>query len=274
MHSKERVMTTLYHEEPDMVPLFDFLYNEISIRKILGKSEKSKVTLEDYMKAQRTLSFDLVAAYFSEPRDYRPKIISPDLFIDEWGIKWKSVAGDNVPFYVDGTIKSMEDLQHLQPPNPYAEGRTESILEFLRRYGDEVAVAPVVAGPFNMAWLITGFEVFVRALYTNQSFIRKLLTMINEYYRELGKIAIDLGAELLWISDDLGDKNGPILTPRQFRTFVKPLLKNMVETFKKRGVWVLLHCDGNVMPLMDDLVEVGIDAFHPCERKAHMSLKK
>ncbi len=274
MHSKERVITTLYHEEPDSVPFFDFLYEAISIRRILGKEGNSFISLEDFMSAQRALEFDLVSATFNEPKGYKLRKVSPDMHIDEWGIKFKATAGykgqatESMAWYVDGTIKTPEDLENLQIPDPYAEGRTRDMLKILKKYGEEMAIAPTVAGPFNMAWLVTGFEVFVKALYTNQPFACKLLTLINKFNIELGKIAIDLGAEFLWISDDLGDKNGPTVAPKQFRMFVKPLLKEMVGTFKKRGAWVLLHCDGNVMSIMDDIIDTGIDAFHPTERKA------
>lgn len=274
MQSRERVITTLFHEEPDMVPFFDFLYNQISIRKLLGKGEKDVLTPKDFMKAQQALSFDLVAVGFNAPKGYRPKKVSSEMFIDEWGIKYKATAGcreqltEGTSWYVDGTIKTPEDLEKFQQPDPKAQGRTRNIVKILKKYGEKFAVAPTVSGPFNMAWLMTGFNVFIKALYTNQPFVRKLLTLINKYNVELGKIAIDLGAEFLWIADDLGDKNGPMITPKQFRYFVLPLFKDLVQTFKKKGTWVLFHCDGNVMLLMDDIVDAGIDAFHPTERKS------
>jgi uroporphyrinogen decarboxylase len=268
--SRERVVAALYHEEPDEVPLFDFLYNEISIRKILGKPPESPITLEDYMKAQKALSFDLVYIGLDAPVDYSPKKIE-NFYVDEWGMKYK-VDVDGMSWYVDGTIKSVEDLESFQPPDPHAPGRTRTLRKVLREYGGELAIAPSVAGPFNLSWLMTGFDVFAKALYREKSFIARLLDLVTDINIELGKIAIDEGAEFIWIADDMGDVHGPFVTVRQFREFILPRFRRQVEAFKKRGVFVLLHCDGNVMPIMDDLVGAGIDAFHPCERKSGMNL--
>lgn len=268
--SRERIIATLYHEEPDMVPFFDFLYNEISIRNILGKPSNTPITLEDYMEAQKLLSFDLIYIGLDAPLNYKPKRIEPFFYVDEWGMKYK-VGEDGMSWYVDGTIKTIEDLENFQPPDPHAPGRTRTLRRLLKEYG-ELAIAPAVSGPFNLAWLMTGFNVFAKALYREPSFIHRLLDIVTNVNIELGEIAIDDGAEFIWIADDMGDVHGPFITLKQFREFILPRFKRQVEAFKKKGVWVLLHCDGNVMPIMDDLASAGIDAFHPCERKAGMSL--
>jgi uroporphyrinogen decarboxylase len=119
---------------------------------------------------------------------------------------------------------------------------------------------------------MTGFEVFAKAMYTRPSFIHKLMRMLTENSVEQAKIAVDEGIEFLWIADDFGDNHGPMMTPAQFREFILPYLRQQILAFKKKGAWVLLHCDGNVNILMDDIVNAGIDAFHPSERKAHMNL--
>jgi uroporphyrinogen decarboxylase len=85
-------------------------------------------------------------------------------------------------------------------------------------------------------------------------------------------MAIDLGAQVIWIADDLGANKGPMISPAHLRRFVLPRLREMVRAFRGRGARVLLHCDGNVMPVMDDIVRTGIDAFHPVERKSGMNL--
>ncbi len=271
MQPKERVIAALCHEEADAVPLFDFLYNEISLRKILQEKRK-RIDSEMYMKAQLSLDFDLVCLFFDEPEESKLKWLSKDTFINEWGIRNKIV--DGMGWYVDGTIKTKQDLEDFRPPDPYAEGRTRSIREILKDHSERIACAPAIGGPFTHGWSMTGFDVFVKAMYTEPSFIHKLLGMVNRYFIELGRQVIDQGAEFLWIADDFGDVHGPMVTPKCFREFILPYFNEQVQAFKKKGVWVLLHCDGNVMPIMKDLVDAGIHAFHPVERKADMNLSE
>jgi len=270
MQSRERVITTLYHETPDMVPFFDFLYNEISLRRILGETKPIQMDPERYMKAQLALGFDHVCMYFDAPKGSKRKWLTEGTFLEEWG--WKFKILNDMSWYIDGTIKTPEDLENLQPPDPHAPGRTRTIRKLIKKYGDKLSLGVAVGGPFTHAWMMTGFNVFVKMMYTNPSFIHKIMNLYNKSMIELGKIAIDEGVEFIWISDDLGDKNGPMIMPKHFRIFVLPYIREQVEAFKQRGVWVFLHCDGNVNAIMEDIVNTGIDAFHPCQRSAHMNL--
>jgi len=120
---------------------------------------------------------------------------------------------------------------------------------------------------------MTGFATFAKALHTDPSFAHRLLRLVNEYFIEMGRISIDLGARFIWIADDYGGSSGPMIPPAHFRAFILPLLETMVRDFKRRGAWVLLHCDGNVASIMQDIVGAGVDAFHPMERKAGMDLR-
>ena len=80
--------------------------------------------------------------------------------------------------------------------------------------------------------------------------------------------------DLIWIADDLGMVDGPFLSPDAFRSVIFPYFREIVDAYKKRGVKVLLHSDGQIMSLMDDLVDMGLDGVHPIERKAGMSLQE
>jgi len=72
MNSRERVIAALYHEEPDLVPFFDWLYNDVSIRRILGKEKDYAITPDVYIKGQQALDFGLVAVFFDAPESYKP----------------------------------------------------------------------------------------------------------------------------------------------------------------------------------------------------------
>ena len=268
MNSLERVQATLSHQEPDKVPFFDFLYNRLSLRKFVGRA---RLTRDRIMRVWLGLGFDLVCPGFDAMRGYSPKRISRYVHVNEWGVKSRSREG--MSWYLDGSIKGRSDLDGFVPPDPNAEGRTETLAWALREHGERVACAPAVSGAFTQAWTMTGFPTFAKALYADPYFARKLLRLVNEYFLEMGRISIDLGARLIWIADDYGGSAGPMISPAHFRTFILPLLNTMVRTFKRRGALVLLHCDGNVASMMPDIVGAGVDAFHPMERKAGMDLR-
>ncbi len=267
MNSLRRVQETLDHQEPDRVPFFDFLYNRLSLRQFLkGADPTPSTTAQVWL----SLGFDLFAVGFDVPKAHRKRWVSKDHFVDEWGMKFR--ADEGMSWYVDGTMRNRDDLELFEVPDPHAEGRTTTIEWALGRYGDRVAVAPAVSGPFTHVWSLMGFREFVLALHNDPSLIRQLLKAVNDHFTELGKMAIDLGAQIIWIADDLGANKGPMISPVHLHRYVLPRLSEMVRAFKNKGAQVLLHCDGNVMPVMEDIVGTGIDAFHPVERKAGMEI--
>lgn len=269
MNSLDRVGKTLDHEEPDRVPLFDFLYNHISLRKFVTGGT---ITPNRIMKVWLGLGFDIAVVGFNAPKGYRERRVSDSVYLNEWGVMNR--LGEGMSWYLDGTLKNREAVEDFTPPDPSAEGRMTNIQWAVRRYGDRVVLAPPVSGPFTHTWSMMGFKSFVRGMYSDPRLIMDLLKMVNRFNIEMGERAIDLGVKYLWIADDFGGNRGPMVSPEHFRRFILPPLRRMVRRFKNRGAQVLLHCDGNVMPIMEDLVSTGIDAFHPMERKTGMQIEE
>jgi hypothetical protein len=71
---------------------------------------------------------------------------------------------------------------------------------------------------------------------------------------------------------DWASNRGPIFSPRHFRQFVFPRLRQIVDLCHRFGVPYIKHTDGNVNSLVDDLVATGVDAFHAIEPRAGMDI--
>ena len=67
------------------------------------------------------------------------------------------------------------------------------------------------------------------------------------------------------MTDDYADSHGSLMTLKQSREFELPNLRRVVELGGKRGVPVLKHTDGNIYPLLEDMIEAGISGIHPIE---------
>jgi uroporphyrinogen decarboxylase len=55
---------------------------------------------------------------------------------------------------------------------------------------------------------------------------------------------------------------GPFLSPRLFERFVAPYLKRLVQGYRALGYYVIKHTDGNIMPIIDHLIDAGPHALH------------
>jgi uroporphyrinogen decarboxylase len=272
MRSLERVLTTIEHEEPDFIPLTDHIYMPKSLEGILGEKGVRVNTPEKYVKVHRQLGLDLISVFPDAGGTVKPEGSYAHEEVDEWGVKHRII--DGMPWYIEGPIKNIEGFEDYVTPDTSLPIKFKSARKIVRLVKGDLAIAGIVDGQFTRCWLLSGFNLFVRALYHNLGSVRNLLEEITRYIIDLGKGFIETGVDLIWITDDLGMVDGPFLNPYAFKHVIFPFFNEIVEAFKKQGVMVLLHSDGQIMPLMDDLVKTGLDGVHPIERKAGMNLRE
>ena len=55
---------------------------------------------------------------------------------------------------------------------------------------------------------------------------------------------------------------GPFLSPAMFDEFIFPYLKQLIAGYRELGFYVIKHSDGNIMPILDQLVEIKESEFH------------
>lgn len=269
MKPVDRVLVTIGHEEPDRVPLTDHIYMARSLERVLGDKGVRVDTAEKYIKVHRLLGLDLICAFPDSGGTVGSGGQAPET-LDEWGVRHKIVEG--MPWYIEGPVKCLDDFGDYVAPDPSLPARVRTACEIVRLVNGDLAIAGIVDGPFTRSWLLSGLDLFVKAIYSRPRVIRKILQEVTDYAIGLGKAFIESGVDLIWIPDDLGTVDGPFLSPGVFRRVILPYLREVVGSFKKRNVKVFLHCDGQIMPLIDDLIDIGLDGLHPIERKAGMSL--
>jgi len=82
------------------------------------------------------------------------------------------------------------------------------------------------------------------------------------------------GVDAFSISDDWGSTRALLMSPSHLREFFVPPFRKLVQGLKQLGKSVVMHNDGQIWDVLDDLVATGIDGFHPVERAAGMDLLK
>ena len=65
--------------------------------------------------------------------------------------------------------------------------------------------------------------------------------------------------DILRAADDLGTQRGLFFSPEMFRAFLKPRLKKLVELAHSHEVKFLFHSCGAIRPVIEDLIEIGVD---------------
>ncbi len=114
-----------------------------------------------------------------------------------------------------------------------------------------------------------GFDNFLAMMADEPDRMHDLLEKLTEMYLvDLGKYLRLVGPyiDIILFGDDLGTQNGPLISPKMYREFIKPRHTRMWKRAKElANVKVMLHCCGGVRPLLPDLIDGGLDAINPVQ---------
>jgi len=279
-------------KQPDMVPITDLGLDPPIIEAIIGEklsgfsliagSEKSpwEASIKNRIamcEACLKLGFDaipVISDYSLCSKAYKPRFISKTRFIDEWGRILDSREETKTTWWVGGTVNTEEEMKNYVPPDPEAEGMYEMVERVVKtmKNKDAAVMCQGHAG-WHMAFQVRGgIDKLIIDMYRRPGLTRRFLEKIAETCRGLVKLMLDAGVEVAFITDDYADNRSPLMSLKQFREFEIPNIRSMVNLAEKHGVPVLKHTDGNIYPILDDMIEAGIRGIHPIEPGA-MDLK-
>jgi uroporphyrinogen decarboxylase len=87
-----------------------------------------------------------------------------------------------------------------------------------------------------------------------------------ERYKQLG------GLDGFALCSDYCFNKGPFLSPQMFSEFVAPYLAQLIQGYRELGFYVIKHTDGNIMPILDQLVEANPHALHSLDPQAGVDI--
>ena len=267
MNSKERVAAALAFEEPDRVPLDLWLTPEVE-RALLSESGGT-----DPFELRVRLGHDclmsivgIVASfYLSEETRY----------VDPWGITWARapLAGGGTYTEIVGHPLAGDDalLSSYRPPDPAEPGQYRKVQDLVRRFGRTHAiVGGSMSAAFEGPWYLRGMEQFLSDLLVNKDYAHRLIDVVADFHLEAGLRLIDLGCDIILAGDDVGIQDRMLISPELWREFVKPVYGRLFGAYKRRNpaVKIATHICGFVEPIIDDLIEVGVDILNPVQPTA------
>jgi len=94
-----------------------------------------------------------------------------------------------------------------------------------------------------------------------------------EWNKTFAMNCLDIGVDMIHVSDDWGSQNGLMFSPDIWRDLIFPYHKVTTDAVKARGAYASLHSDGNINTVVDGIIELGYDVVHPWQESAGMSLQ-
>ncbi len=195
-------------------------------------------------------------------------------YTDEWGIGWHPVPYDTpygVGHYTEMVVHPLADDQAIDnytPPDPNRPGLYADSERVIREYKDEYwMVGVTVTTIFECAWALRGYERLMTDFALHPELAERILDIPYSYHLTAAKRLVELGVDMVWIGDDVGMQRGMLISPQHWRKYLKPRMENFIHSLKAINpkLKVAYHSDGNILPIIPELIEIGLDVLNPIQ---------
>ena len=273
MTSFERMKRMYEHREADRVPIIDEPWAG-TIRRWTREGMPEGADWRDFFGVDKAagIGVDITPRY---PRTVLEETDRYVILTTEWGVTMKCFkAEDSTPEMLDFKVIDAEAWADAQArmtleddripwkllKNEYAKWRAEG--QWIRAhfwFGFDV----------THSWMM-GTENALINMMEEPELMKEIFGTYLDRCIALFERIWDAGYrfdEIFW-PDDMGYKGTSFFSPAMYRELVQPFHRRAVEWAHAHGIYAQLHSCGNIMGLLPDILDTGIDALNPLEVKA------
>ncbi len=298
MNSRERIIATLNHKEPDCIPLDlggtivssitknsyislkKYLNMKVGDIKILDHSQQLPYLDEELLQKLNVdirmvkTDYDSNAEQkYTEKGDYY-------YYYDRWGAKLRMPKENGHYFdYIGFPINDicMEELKNYRWPELDDQElifkHKQKAKYLYENTGYALAGTAVFGGGvFEQPARIMGMERFLTSIALNEKFADTAMEKVAELYIEncrcyLDEIGKYIQVFIYW--NDISGQTGPLISPKVYRRLIKPKDKRIIEMVKsKTDAKFFYHCCGAIREFIPDFIEIGVDILNPVQVSA------
>jgi uroporphyrinogen decarboxylase len=282
MKHRERVQAALSHQEPDRCPMQISFTPEFADRlradlamsdRILnlGRSGHNPHGGGNTYELERALGEDMLLTSVGWANSYYQDGAQ---YTDEWGIGFRSMPYET-PF---GTGHYTEMIGHplsedgaisqYHGPDPHRPHLYDDARATVAQFADEYWIVGVtVTTIWETAWALRGYDRMLTDLVQNPDLAETILDIPYHYHLAAAKRLVEMGVDMIWLGDDVGSQRSMLISPRHWRRYLKPRMANFISSLKAINpqVTVAYHSDGDVRPIIPELIEIGLDVLNPVQ---------
>jgi uroporphyrinogen decarboxylase len=189
---------------------------------------------------------------------------------DAWGIVYRRNS-DGLPVPVGHPVTSPEGLDSL--PRVIGMGAlTDNMRRASARFGERKALVGDILGPYTAAWFLRGTADLLMDYVLDPDFVHAVMRFVTDAARSRIEAFAEIGTDAMILSDDVGHKDSTFMSPNHYREFVAPYHRELTELGHALGLKMILHSDGKLWSILDDVVACGFDGLNPLEPEAGMDL--
>lgn len=312
MNFRDRLLTSMNHEEPDQVPVMGLIMDPATVNKVMERKPADFVGLPrkpaaanqvqnlrdsdrfwtrmycdnaaGALDAAIRLGFDAnwtIHALMTPKKDPRASVGWS--WNDPYGRVWDLAADQDGGMhfnYSRGLCDTEEKWERwVEEKAPLFEMMLRDVADFHRKlvkdYGDRIyPIGYAAPGIFENSWQPIGFVNFTRLIYQKPEFVQKVVAFHTDLYLRNLEAVMESGVEVVLGGDDLGQKTGPLMRPELIEKLYGESYRRVAELVHRHKRKFVFHSCGNIYALLNKFVEWGFDGIITLEPTAGMDLGK
>ena len=200
--------------------------------------------------------------------DNMPPPYSPGRYTDSWGCVWENIypgVEGQVAVHPLGEDSAFDTYK---PPSSDREDFAPIDWEAKKRNAEQRRrQGKLVEGNggrlFDRMYFLRGFEQLMIDFGEDSPLLPKLVEFVWEYERARVQKWMDIGVDEIGFHTDIGTQQSLMISPAQFRRYIKPMFADLFGLCRKHGALVHMSSDGNLLSIVDDLIECGVTSHDP-----------
>lgn len=300
MTSKERVLTTIAHKEPDRVPVGEWGIDHDHVSKIIGRHtywrNRKDTTLalwnnarDEVVESLKTdcaalvdaLDYDIITVELVPPKNHftqdKPRQVADGVWEDSKGNVYKYASSNDSISCVtppEGVFElTDEDVERAMEAAATIDPSRFELIDFIcARYGKEKAIlcrsmdiyTPLFSpfhGDFNHDLMLT---------CTSQDELEKLRPACELYNKTLIEQCAARGVDIMMQGQDFGMNSGCIMRPDDIREIFLPVIQAANRDVTQAGMIPFFHCCGKIWDILSDFVDAGYQGYQSIQESAGM----
>ena len=276
MNHRERVRTALDRHAPDRCPMQISFTPEFAERLrndmgVDGASLHNPHGGGNTYRLERELDEDMLLTSVGWANSYYR---NSETYTDEWDVTFR-VQPYETRFgsgsYTEMTGFPLSDavmVDSYTPPDPTRPELYHEADRMIADYGDEYWIVGVtVTTIFETAWALRGLTQLLMDFVTDPDLADRILDIPYRYHLEAAKRLVERGVDMIWTGDDVGTQHGMMIAPDLWRRFFKGRMADFFASLRaiNPDIVIAYHSDGNIEPIVPDLIEIGLDVLNPVQ---------
>lgn len=260
----QRLLTTIRRQEPYRVPLAELGIDRPVKEKFMGKPVRDiPGEVEFWWKAGYDYVY-LRPAYefFGAPASAASGTPM------SWEASGSEQEAESISTTQAGPVQTLAELDSYPWPDPQTVD-CSNLMEAASLLPDRMGIISGVGGIFTRTWMILGYEHFCYSLADDPELVARVSEQVGRIQCEVLRRVVKMDKVFaIWYGDDLAYTEGLLASPQVFRRHLFPWMEEMATIAHEAGMPFILHSDGTLWQILDDLVALGLNALHPIEPKA------